>query len=177
MVALVLVLFIVVPLAELYVIIKVGEAIGVLYTIGLLIVDSIVGWALLRHQGSRAWGRFNEALSEGRVPGKEVADGTLIVFGGALLLTPGFISDVLGLLLLLPPTRAVIRKVLAATLFRRLAIGHTAVSWGWERARGARGRPGPDGHAGERGYDVEGTGHEVGDEPSDRPEGPPALPR
>jgi UPF0716 protein FxsA len=111
--ALVLILvFIVVPIAELYVLIQIGSAIGILPTIALLIADSVLGAALMRSQGRAAWMRFNRALAEGRVPGREVMDGALVIFGGALLLTPGFLSDFLGLLLLLPPTRAVIRTVL-----------------------------------------------------------------
>ena len=100
-------IFIVLPIAELYVIIQVGEAIGAIPTIGILILDSLVGAWLWRHQGRAAWRRFNAALQEGRVPAREVLDGTLVIFGGALLITPGFISDVVGILLLLPPTRAV----------------------------------------------------------------------
>ena len=175
--ALLILIFIVVPIAELYVIIQVGQAIGVLEPMGLLILDSVLGALLLRSQGRRAWERFNLALAEGRVPGREIADGTLIIFGGALLLTPGFITDALGLLLLLPPTRAAIRRVLSATLFRRLAIGHTAVSWGWERARGPRDPYGP-GHGGQgRSYDVEGAAHEVDERHPDTGREPPALPR
>jgi UPF0716 protein FxsA len=111
--ALVLVVFfIVVPIAELYVLWQIGSAIGILPTIALLILDSVLGAALMRSQGRAAWRRFNRALAEGRVPGREVMDGALVIFGGALLLTPGFLSDFLGLILLLPPTRAVVRSVL-----------------------------------------------------------------
>jgi UPF0716 protein FxsA len=170
-------IFIAVPLAELYVIIKVGEAIGALNTIALLILDSIVGVALLRSQGRRAWARFNQALAEGRVPGKEIADGALIIVGGALLLTPGFISDALGVLLLIPPTRAVIRGILARTAFRRMAIGHRTVAWGWESARGSRDPFGPRPERDGRDFDVEGTAHEVDDSPHDHGSEPPALPR
>ena len=108
------VLFIVVPIVELAVIIQIGQAIGVLPTIALLIADSVLGAALMRSQGRSAWLRFNAALAEGRVPGREVMDGALVIFGGALLLTPGFLSDFLGLFLLLPPTRAIVRKLLVA---------------------------------------------------------------
>src|SRR3954469_4444114 len=97
-------LFIVVPLAELYVIIQVGEAIGVLPTIALLLLDSILGSLLMRSQGRRAWQRFTEAVQVGRPPAREVLDGALVLLGGAFLLTPGFLSDILGVLLLLPPT-------------------------------------------------------------------------
>src|SRR5919206_3520483 len=100
-------LFIAVPIAELAVIIQVGQAIGVWWTIGLLIADSILGSWLMRHQGRSAWRRFNEAVQAGRVPAREVLDGALLIFGGALLLTPGFISDIVGLVLLLPPSRAI----------------------------------------------------------------------
>jgi UPF0716 protein FxsA len=115
-------LFIAVPIAELFVIIQVGEAIGIWWTIGLLIADSILGSWLMRHQGRAAWRRFNEALQYGRVPAREVLDGALVIFGGALLLTPGFITDILGLILLLPPTRALVRGVLARRLTHRMVV-------------------------------------------------------
>ena len=105
-------LFIVIPIAELAIIIQVGQAIGVWWTIALLIADSLLGSLLMRSQGRAAWRRFNEALRSGRAPAREVADGVLIIFGGALLLTPGFITDIFGLLFLIPPTRAVMRRLL-----------------------------------------------------------------
>jgi UPF0716 protein FxsA len=105
---------------ELWVLWQIGSAIGILPTIALLLLDSVLGAALMRWQGRTAWMRFNSALAEGRVPAKEVIDGVLVIFGGALLLTPGFISDFLGLLLLLPPTRAVIRSVLVRRYSDRL---------------------------------------------------------
>jgi UPF0716 protein FxsA len=77
---------------------------------------------LLRHQGRGAWRRFNEALAARRFPGREVADGVLIVVGGTLLLTPGFITDVFGLLLLIPPTRAIVRRLMRPLLMRRFRI-------------------------------------------------------
>src|SRR5215207_3357294 len=113
-------LFIAVPIAELAVIIQVGQAIGIWWTIGLLIADSILGAWLMRHQGRTAWRRFNEAVGAGRVPAREVLDGALVIFGGALLLTPGFLTDALGLILLLPPTRAVVRGVLVRRLTHRM---------------------------------------------------------
>jgi len=113
-------LFIAVPIAELAVIIQVGQAIGIWWTIGLLIADSILGSMLMRHQGRTAWRRFNEAVAGGRVPAREVLDGALVIFGGALLLTPGFLTDILGLILLIPPTRAVVRKILARRLTHRM---------------------------------------------------------
>jgi UPF0716 protein FxsA len=126
-VALVLVfVFIVVPIAELYVLIQIGSAIGILPTIALLILDSVLGAALMRSQGRAAWMRFNRALAEGRMPGREVMDGALVIFGGALLLTPGFLSDFLGLILLLPPTRAIVRTLLVRRFAGRVVASATS---------------------------------------------------
>jgi UPF0716 protein FxsA len=105
-------LFIVVPIAELAVLIQVGQAIGVWWTILLLLADAMLGSYLLRSQGRLAWRRFNEALAEGRLPHREVVDGVLVIFGGVLLLTPGFITDIFGVLFLFPPTRVVLRRLL-----------------------------------------------------------------
>jgi UPF0716 protein FxsA len=105
-------LFIVVPIAELALLIQVGQLIGVWWTIALLLADAILGSWLLRTQTRTAWRRFNEALAEGRVPHREVVDGVLVIFGGVLLLTPGFITDVFGLLFLFPPTRVLLRGLL-----------------------------------------------------------------
>jgi len=113
-------LFILLPLAELYVILKVGDAIGVLPTIALLAADSVLGSMLLRAQGRSVWRRFNETMAAGRVPHRELIDGVLVVFGGAFLITPGFLTDIVGLLLLLPPTRSVIRRLVARRLGRRI---------------------------------------------------------
>jgi UPF0716 protein FxsA len=119
---LLLALFIVVPLAELYVILKVGDAIGVIWTILLLAADSVLGSLLLRSQGRAVWRRFNDALAAGRMPHREVQDGVLVIFGAAFLITPGFITDVAGLLMLLPPTRAAIRRVAMRVISRRMSL-------------------------------------------------------
>jgi UPF0716 protein FxsA len=136
-------LFIVVPLAELYVILKVGDAIGAVWTILLLAADSVLGSLLLRSQGRSVWRRFNAAFEEGRMPHREVTDGVLVIFGGAFLITPGFLTDIVGLILLLPPTRAIVRRVLVRRLGRRVQVRTT------------------------RGYDVEGTAREH-DDPAPR---------
>jgi UPF0716 protein FxsA len=130
MVPLLFLLFIVVPIAEIYVIIQVGQAIGALWTILLLIADSIIGARLLSWQGRRAWRRFQEAIAAGRVPHREVLDGVLIVIGGAFLLTPGFITDVFGLVLLIPPSRALVRRVLTRAIVRRRTGFARVVTWG-----------------------------------------------
>jgi UPF0716 protein FxsA len=136
MLALLVLLFIVVPIAEIYVIIQVGQAIGVLWTILLLIADSIIGARLVSWQGRRAWQRFQEALAQGRVPHREVMDGVLIIVGGAFLLAPGFITDVIGLVLLIPPSRALVRRVLArAIISRRFRFGRVT-TWPSSGPRG-----------------------------------------
>jgi UPF0716 protein FxsA len=137
-----LALFIVVPLAELYVILKVGDAIGVPWTILLLAADSILGSMLLRTQGRAVWRRFSQALAQGRMPHREVQDGVLVIFGGAFLITPGFITDVIGLLMLLPLTRPLVRRLVMRSLSRRMEL------------RVARAGPTP------RGFDVEGSATE-----------------
>ena len=108
MLPLLVVLFITVPILELFVILQIGDWLGLWPTIGLLIADSILGSLLMRSQGRAAWRRFNEALQRGRPPAREVLDGVLIIFGGALLLTPGFVTDIVGLTFLLPPTAPVL---------------------------------------------------------------------
>jgi UPF0716 protein FxsA len=148
-------IFIVVPIAEIYVIIKVGAAIGALPTIALLVFDGFLGAALLRSQGRLAWGRFNAALAQGRIPAREVFDGAMVVLGGAFLITPGFISDVVGLLLLIPPSRAIFRGLVARMARRRAAFTLRTVRWGSGRANG----PGP--RRASPGYDFEGTAHEL----------------
>jgi UPF0716 protein FxsA len=125
MLPLLIVLFITVPILELFVILQIGGEIGPWWTIALLIADSILGSVLMRSQGRAAWRRFNEALQRGRPPAREVLDGVLIVFGGALLLTPGFLTDLVGLLLLLPPTRAVARRVLVRRFAGRMIASAT----------------------------------------------------
>jgi UPF0716 protein FxsA len=119
---LLLLLFVAVPIAEIYVIIQVGQAIGALWTILLLIADSVIGARLLSWQGRSAWRRFQEAVAAGRMPHNEVLDGVMIVIGGAFLLTPGFLTDVLGLVLLLPPSRALVRRAVVRSIRRRGAV-------------------------------------------------------
>lgn len=142
--ALVLVLlFVVLPIVEIYVIIQVGSLIGPWLTIALLILDSLFGAWLVRQQGRGAWRRLNEAMFSGRVPARETIDGALIIFGGALLLTPGFVTDILGFVLLIPPTRAVVRPLLVRWAGRRMTVSF-------------RGGPVAGG-----GFDVDGTATEV----------------
>ena len=181
-------IFILVPIAELYVIIKVGGVIGVLPTLALLLADAVLGSMLLRHQGRAAWIRFNRALAEGRLPHKEVFDGVLVIIGGTLLLTPGFLTDILGLILLIPPTRALVRGMSARWVRRRMAMGGGATIFTFGTGPRPRRRPAPGGpgrpprrsapedpfgweeppppppRTGAGPDDIEGTGHEIRDE-------------
>ena len=118
--ALLVLIFIVVPLVELAVIIQVGQALGVLNTIALLILVSVVGAWLVKREGMGVWKRFRRQVDAGVVPARELADGVMIIFAGALLMTPGFVTDLLGLSLLLPPVRAAIRATTLARLTRRI---------------------------------------------------------
>jgi UPF0716 protein FxsA len=120
-------LFILVPIAEIFVIIQVGQAIGALPTVALLILDSILGAWLLRSQGRRTWAEFRDALATGRIPHREILHGALVIVGGAFLLTPGFISDAVGLLLLIPPSRAAIARGITRMLARRGPLRWTGV--------------------------------------------------
>jgi UPF0716 protein FxsA len=117
------VLLIAIPVAELWVIVKVAGQIGFLNTLGLLILISVAGAYLLKQQGLATWGRMQAALARGEMPGKEVTDAFLVMLGGALLLTPGFLTDVFGIMLLLPPTRVLFkgtaRRVFAGWVDRR----------------------------------------------------------
>ena len=122
MVGVLVLLFLVVPLAELYVIIQVGQAFGALNTIALLIIISAVGAWLVKREGMSVWKRFQRQIEAGAVPGKEIADGVMILFAGALLMSPGFLPDLLGIALLLPPVRAVIRGVLMKKAAKRAGI-------------------------------------------------------
>jgi UPF0716 protein FxsA len=166
-------LFIVVPIAELYVIIQVGEAIGVVPTLLLLVLDAVLGSWLLKHEGRSAWRRFNLALSEGRLPGREVADGFLVILGGALLIAPGFLTDIVGILFLLPPTRAVARRLLTRFTVGRVSVvgfpvGSAMGGFGSRSGRGGAGSNGPN-----RSYDYDVDAEEVRE---DDP-GEPRLPR
>lgn len=130
------VLFIVVPLIEIYVLVQVGQVIGAWWTIVLLVLDSIIGTWLIRREGGRAWAALRTALESGRMPARELADGALILIGGTLMLSPGFVSDAFGILLILPFTRPAFRGVLTRLVTARL------VASAHKRASDAR-RPGP----------------------------------
>lgn len=137
--------FVLVPLAEILVIVQVGGAIGGWWTAGLLVADSLLGAYLLRVEGRRAWSEFRTALEEGRWPGDEVAQGALVIVGGTLLLTPGFLTDALGFLFLLGPTRRMVARRLRARVGEAATSGPAASSGTGRTARGASGRRRPPG--------------------------------
>lgn len=116
---LILLLFIALPIAELWLILKVGALIGAGPTILLLLVSSLLGVWLVRRQGAVVWSRFNQAVTAGRMPKEEGVDGVLVILGGTLLVVPGFITDLFGLTLLLPLTRPLLRRRVLALLTRR----------------------------------------------------------
>jgi UPF0716 protein FxsA len=114
-------LFVALPIVEIYVIIQVGQAIGAVPTILLLIFESLLGAWLLKREGRRTWRALTETLSAGQLPGRQLADAALVLVGGTLLLTPGFVSDVFGFFFVLPFTRPLARRILMALASRRLA--------------------------------------------------------
>ncbi|HEY8763974.1 MAG TPA: FxsA family protein [Solirubrobacteraceae bacterium] len=135
------VLLILWPIAELFVAIEVARAIGVLETILLLILSWPLGIWAVRAQGAAAWRRLTVTMAERRAPGRELLDGALVLLGGLLLVVPGFLTDVVGLVLLFPPTRAAVRPLLARNLHSRVFV----------RAARFTGQP----------YDIDSTAHDI----------------
>ncbi|RYE80073.1 MAG: FxsA family protein [Myxococcales bacterium] len=117
---LLVVAFVAVPIAEIYVIIQVGQVVGPWWTILLLIASGVIGSWLMKREGSRAWRALREALARGRMPARELADGILILVAGTLMLSPGFLSDLVGAFLILPVTRPIARTLLTRVVTRRL---------------------------------------------------------
>lgn len=108
------------PVLEIVVIVAVGHWIGAWPTFLLLVATSLLGAWLIRREGGRAWRELQQAVRSGRMPAREIADGVVVIAGGSLLVIPGFVTDVLGLVLVLPFTRPVARSMLAAVISRRL---------------------------------------------------------
>ena len=125
-----------VPLLELYVIVQVAGGLGAGQTIVLLLVVSVVGAWMVRRSGLGVLNQIRTRLSQGEIPGNELVDGLLIMLAGALMLTPGFITDAVGLLLLFPPTRIGVRSVLVRRYSKRITVA------GWPPGSGGSGGPG-----------------------------------
>lgn len=119
---LVALLFVVVPLLELYLVVQASQAFGLGWTVLLLIADSVLGAILLKREGAAAFRALREAVRAARVPARELADGALVLVGGTLLLTPGFMTDALGFFFILPFTRPLARRALTKVIAQRFVI-------------------------------------------------------
>lgn len=135
-------LFVVVPLVEIYLIVQVGQTIGAGWTILILVADSLLGAALVKREGAAAWRALQAAIASYRMPARELADGALVLVGGTLLLTPGFVTDVFGFFFILPFTRPLARRALTAVITRKFLGGPPGPSSG--SGSRTRQRPGPD---------------------------------
>lgn len=142
MLALLALLFIGLPIAELAVLFRLGQSFGVLPTVALVLGTGLAGAALAKAEGLRTFRAMQRETAAGRVPGREIMDGIAVLVGGALLLTPGLITDVIGLALLFPPTRAALQRLARRWLERKVRSGAVRVSvMGWGPA-GPSGPPG-----------------------------------
>lgn len=161
--------FLLVPIVEIWVIIQVGHVVGAAWTVVLLLAESAIGAWILRREGRRAWARLREAMTsgvvQGRLPDRELADGGMLLVGGTLLLTPGFVTDVVGFALVLPPTRALLRPLVLRWLTRRarLVVAGAGGPGGWVRGPGGGASARAD-----RGDVVEGEVLDVRDDPPQR---------
>lgn len=127
MAALLVVAFLLTPVLEIYVIIQVGQVIGALPTVALLVAESAFGAWLVKREGRRAWDALRGAVGSGRLPGRELSDAALVLVGGTLLLTPGFVTDVVGFLLILPVSRPAARRALGWLVARRAGAAASRV--------------------------------------------------
>lgn len=146
-----LVLFIAVPVIEIGVFIQVGGLIGLWPTLGIVILTAIAGTALLKQQGLAVMRRAQDSLNRGEMPLREVFDGACLLFAGALLLTPGFVTDAVGLALFLPPVRDALRRTIVPALVKRGKMHYSATysdDAGHHTYRGSDPGPGPFGQDG-----------------------------
>jgi UPF0716 protein FxsA len=119
MAVLLFLIFVIVPVLEIWVLIEVGQVIGAWWTVALLLADAALGTWLVRREGRRTWRALRERVNGGRLPDRELADAALVLVGGTLLVTPGFLTDLVGVFLVLPFTRPVARRILAWFVARR----------------------------------------------------------
>lgn len=132
--------FLLVPIIEIAVIVQVGQRIGLVPTVVLLVVESALGAWLVKREGTRAWRALSQAVRTGHLPGRELTDAALVLVGGTLLLTPGFVTDVVGFFFVLPPTRPVARRLLQAYVTKHALDTHSSGSAGSGRPGRAPGR-------------------------------------
>jgi UPF0716 protein FxsA len=166
-----LALLIVWPIAEIYVMIQVSGAIGFFWMLTLIFASTVAGILVLRHRGRVHWQRFRGAVGERRPPTREAFDGAMITTGALLLIIPGFISSAIGLVLLFPPTRFLVRIAAYALFAGRFTVVTTSAGWGAGRYEKYR--------SGRREYDLEGDAVDVTGRPEpgdDSPRLPPAGP-
>ena len=161
------VLFLVIPIIEIYFLIKVGEMIGAFPTIILVVLTAVIGAGLLRQQGLSTLARFQQNLSTGKIPAQEMVEGIMLAVGGALLMTPGFVTDTMGFLCLLPFSR----KFIAKKIIKRSSAKFTAgMSGGFGAGMGGGvgggfGGFNPDSHHNQDSDVVEGEFTEVEEDP------------
>jgi UPF0716 protein FxsA len=166
-------LFVLIPLVELWLLLRVGQWLGVLPTVALVAVTGVVGAWLVRTEGVRSMARFQAQLARGELPGRILMDGAAILLGGAFLLTPGVLTDLAGFALLVPPTRRLLQAWATARLARGLRSGtihFTSSGFGW-----GMGFPGAGDVPRHKSDPPPGSGGSpAGDEDDDEP--PPARP-
>jgi len=159
MFAIIIALLIIWPIAELWVMVQVAQAIGFFWMLSLIFLSTVSGVMVLRYRGKAHWGRFRGALAERRPPAKEAFNGVMITAGATLLIIPGFITSAIGLLLLFPPTRYLIRILLFALFAGRWKVAATGATMGAKGYGAYRSR------SGRTEYDVEGEAVDVTDYP------------
>ena len=113
--------FLTIPLIEVWILLQIADLAGLLNTIGLLILTSIIGALLVRREGISVFRKAKNEITQGQMPEKQILDGFLILLGGVLMLTPGFFTDIIGFLLLFPPTRLLLRTVVIKRLNSRIS--------------------------------------------------------
>lgn len=130
-----LIAFIVIPIVEMVILIEVGGIIGALPTVGLVLLTAVIGAAMLRQQGAATLLRANQRMASGELPAQEMAEGILLAVGGALLLTPGFVTDTVGFACLIPFTR----KWLTSYVVNRMVVtGQMSMGGDWSYSQGPR---------------------------------------
>lgn len=154
-------LFVIVPIVELVLLIEIGQVVGLLPTLALVVLTGVAGAGLARAEGLRVLLQFQRELASGKLPGQALMDGISVLVGGAFLLTPGVLTDVVGFSLLLPPTRRVLQRWLRGRLEKQIADGTVRVVTMGSFGEGMGFGPGPRGR----------TAHGAGD----RRRAPPGM--
>ncbi|NNE72541.1 MAG: FxsA family protein, partial [Acidimicrobiales bacterium] len=163
-------LFIIVPIIEIYVLVQVADGLGWLNSLGLIVVLSVLGAWLVKQQGFGILRRMNEQIADHKMPSNELVDGGLVLFAGALMLTPGFVTDAVGFFLLLPPTRALVRPPLVRRLKSRVVAspaGQSPIGQWWFTRGGGAGPGGSGPHGSGPVYDVPSSPTDPTDGPVD----------